>query len=290
LDLVQIEKIKKLAIIALVSDDTLMEQLVLKGGNAIDLIYNISARASIDLDFSIPGDFEEESTSVIQDKLHKLFKETFEPEGLIVFDVQVIKKPANLKHPDEMKFWGGYEINFKVIPKSSYNNHSGDIESLRKYSTVIDGKDRKVFKIDISKFEYCDDKIAKDVEGYTVFVYTTEMLVIEKIRAICQQHPEYREIVKRHAPNSRARDFFDIYNILQLYPIDFGSERIRKILTACFESKKVPMHLIHKISSQRELHSTGYPSLRDTVTNREELKEFDFYFDFVVKLLDSINV
>jgi len=48
-----IDKIKKLVIIALVSDDYLMEQLVLKGGNAIDLVYQISGRASVDLDYSV---------------------------------------------------------------------------------------------------------------------------------------------------------------------------------------------------------------------------------------------
>lgn len=51
MDLILLEKIKKLAIISIVSDDELMEKLVLKGGNAIDLIYQVSGRASIDLIF-----------------------------------------------------------------------------------------------------------------------------------------------------------------------------------------------------------------------------------------------
>jgi len=46
-----LEKLKKLTIIAMVSDDYLMEKLVLKGGNALDLFYGISPRASLDLDF-----------------------------------------------------------------------------------------------------------------------------------------------------------------------------------------------------------------------------------------------
>ena len=37
-----IDKIKRLTIIAMVSDDYLMEQLVLKGGNAIDIVYQFS--------------------------------------------------------------------------------------------------------------------------------------------------------------------------------------------------------------------------------------------------------
>lgn len=290
MDLTQIERIQRLAIVALVSDDYLMEQLVLKGGNAINLIYQISGRASMDLDFSMPSDFEEGQMDSIQSKIEELLKETFQQEGLIAFDIKITKKPDKIKKPDTMEFWGGYQITFKVIPESIYDSYSDNIESLRKRSTVIGPKDRKVFTIDISKFEYCDDKVAKDIDGYTLYVYTTEMIVLEKIRAICQQLPEYCEIVQRHDPNPRARDFFDIYTINQFYPIDFNSPRTNELLTACFKSKKVPLNFIHKVDSQREFHRTGYPSLRDTVNINEDLKDFDFYFDYVVAILNSINI
>ena len=49
----QLERIKKLSIIAMFSDDYLMDILVLKGGNAIDIIYGIASRASLDLDLSL---------------------------------------------------------------------------------------------------------------------------------------------------------------------------------------------------------------------------------------------
>jgi predicted nucleotidyltransferase component of viral defense system len=54
-------RIKKLAIIAMFSDDDLMERLVLKGGNLLDLVYEISTRPSIDIDLSMEGDFEQVS-------------------------------------------------------------------------------------------------------------------------------------------------------------------------------------------------------------------------------------
>jgi predicted nucleotidyltransferase component of viral defense system len=50
--------IRKLTITALFSDDVLLEQLVFKGGNAMSLIYHISPRVSLDLDFSMETDFE----------------------------------------------------------------------------------------------------------------------------------------------------------------------------------------------------------------------------------------
>lgn len=51
MDLKKIEQIKKIALIALISDDELMNALVLKGGNALHVIYKVDSRASLDLDF-----------------------------------------------------------------------------------------------------------------------------------------------------------------------------------------------------------------------------------------------
>ncbi len=53
----QLERIKRLVVIAMFSDDQLMEYLVLKGGNAVDLVYKLSSRASMDIDLSMSEDF-----------------------------------------------------------------------------------------------------------------------------------------------------------------------------------------------------------------------------------------
>ncbi len=50
---VDFDEIRRLTITALFSDDELYEQIVLKGGNAISLVYGYSSRGSLDLDFSI---------------------------------------------------------------------------------------------------------------------------------------------------------------------------------------------------------------------------------------------
>jgi len=58
MDLKLLETIKITAIQALVSDDDLMDRLILKGGNALDLVHKIAERASFDLDFSMKGSFD----------------------------------------------------------------------------------------------------------------------------------------------------------------------------------------------------------------------------------------
>jgi predicted nucleotidyltransferase component of viral defense system len=51
-------EIRKNVILAIFSDDQFLEKLVLKGGNAISLVHRLDYRTSLDLDFSMAGDFE----------------------------------------------------------------------------------------------------------------------------------------------------------------------------------------------------------------------------------------
>lgn len=289
MDLILLDKIKRLAVISMVSNDELMEQLVLKGGNAIDLIYQISGRASVDLDFSIQNEFHKDDLEDLREKVVTGLVETFRQEGLTVFDITLAERPKRIA--DEYKdFWGGYKIGFKVIPSQIYSNDLGNIDSLRRCATVVGPRNRKVFRIEISKFEYCEGKVEKEIDDYTVYVYSTEMLVLEKIRSICQQIPEYKDIIKTHSPVARARDFFDIYILLEKFPSDLNSEGMKDLLKAIFAAKKVPLGYIKKVSNQREFHRPDWVSVEDTVKRGIKLKGFDFYFDYVVDRLESIEL
>ena len=79
MDLKEIDKIRQLTLIALVSDDELMDLLVLKGANALSLIYGLKLRASIDLDFSLERDFWESDIDALRYKFERLLQKTFKP-------------------------------------------------------------------------------------------------------------------------------------------------------------------------------------------------------------------
>ena len=53
-----LDEIRRLIIIAVCSDDFLLDTLVLKGGNALSLIHGVGQRSSVDIDFSIESDFD----------------------------------------------------------------------------------------------------------------------------------------------------------------------------------------------------------------------------------------
>jgi predicted nucleotidyltransferase component of viral defense system len=264
LDIDYFDNIKRLAIIAMFSDDDLMDILVLKGGNALDIIHKIAMRASIDLDFSVENEFEKNTFNVVQEKISTGLTNTFRSEGFEAFDIRFTERPE-LMSPDTPDFWGGYQIHFKVIRSEIFSDLSSDINNLRRNALVVGPNNVRSFKIEISKHEYCQRKQEFDLDGYTIYVYTPEMIVFEKLRAICQQMPEYATITKKRTSSARARDFFDIYSVLSKCDIDLISEENKKLLECIFAAKKVPLPFIGKIHEYREYHRPDFSAVQATV-------------------------
>src|SRR5262249_24515335 len=153
-------------------------------GNALDLVHQISARASVDIDLSMEGDFAPHEVPDLNKRIERALKDTFRPEGFEVFDVKLEIRPPTLT-VDLQDFWGGYGVEFKLIESDRYKELGEDIDALRRNAVPL-GQGTK-FSIEISKYEYTAGKVQFDLDGYAVFVYTPEMIVCEKLRAICQQ-------------------------------------------------------------------------------------------------------
>ena len=283
-----IEAIRRLAIIALVSDDDLMQRLVLKGGNALAIGYGTVSRSSIDIDFSIEGDFPSDLLEKIGSRIRTLLESTFRENGFVVFDVSMVPRPTIVSE-DLKEFWGGYTIEFKVIEYAKYLELGGDAEHIRKDALVIGPDQKRKFHIDISKHEYCGGKKTVTIDNFVVCIYTPEMIITEKLRAICQQMPDYRKLVKSHEGSERARDFYDIYTVCTEYDVDFSSPEMRGLVTRVFEAKRVPLALLSRLSESRDFHKQGFDALRDTVPPDTEVLDFDFYFDFLLRLVSDLH-
>jgi hypothetical protein len=69
------------------------------------------------------------------------------------------------------------------------------------------------------------------------------------------------------------------------FAVDLVSAESRKILMQVFDAKRVPYTYLHNMNSSREWHRQDFASLVDTVTagEKENLKDFDFYFDYVIE-------
>lgn len=287
---IRYEKIKSITLTALFSDDDLMEMLVLKGGNALNLIYQIAGRASIDLDFSIETKNQKEDQGLISAKIETTLYKTFKENKFEMFDYKFFERPKNPtdRNPE---FWSGYRVEFKVIEDSLFDQYKNEINELRRRASIITNSQIKTFLIDISKYEFIGDKVKKDFAGLTIYVYSPEMICLEKLRAICQQMPEYLLAIKgsNTGGTSRARDFYDIYLIVDKLKIDLLTDFNIVLLKKIFEVKKVPTALLAKIIDTKDFHKQDYKSLEDSVLVGEKIKEFEFYFEYITTICSKLT-
>jgi predicted nucleotidyltransferase component of viral defense system len=274
---------------ALASEDNLMQRLVLKGGNAIDLAYNRSgntSRTSFDLDYSIEGD--DDDIEDLKTTIENVLSQTFIEKGYIINEFKFESKPHTIKDPIVASFWGGHKIGFKVIKESLHEKYKGDKKAISRNSIALKDNSSTVFDIEISKYEYTGHKQITDIDELKLYVYSREMIVFEKLRALCQQMPMYSSIVPDFSPRSRARDFYDIFYILDGYNIDMESEENKTILKHVFDAKKVPLDYIKELRNHKSIHADNWNSVTNTVSNTTKIEDFDFYFNFVLDKFENI--
>ncbi len=265
------------------SDDTLLEKLVLKGGNALSLVYHLGGRTSIDLDLSIDGDFDDLPET--KKRLFNALKSTFDSAGYVVFEEKFSCKPEVVKEGADSK-WGGYQIKFKVIGKENFNKWKENPEAIRRNALTVSPTQTPVFCIDFSKYEYCADKQPHEFNHFTIYAYTLPMIALEKIRAVCQQLPDY---TLRGYRTPRARDFYDIVIIMRKNPeMNLLSPENVILLRKIFEAKNVSRELLLKIRDSREFHKADWNSVVASAPKLEP-PDFDFYFNQIIDLAEKLH-
>lgn len=274
-------EIRRISLTAIASDDVLVEHLVLKGGNALALVHGLAQRASFDLDFSIEGDFD--NPEEMGQRLQRALADRFDAAAYVVFDYDFRRVPAKSRS-DEPEKWGGYQAKFKLLAREDWNRLGDNLEKKR-FTAITTGEfQQRSYTIDISKYEYVTGKEPATVDEYQCYVYTLAMIATEKIRAICQQSPEYS---LRGHPAPRPRDFYDIHAIVTKRKLDLATSANIELLRRMFDAKEVPFGLLTRIEERREFHRGNWESVEQTVTG--PLEPFDHYFDFVVSLANRLH-
>jgi hypothetical protein len=271
---VDFDEIRSLAIVAIFAEDQLLDQLVLKGGNAINLIYGYGSRSSLDIDFSIDGDFA--NPTQIEQVLLRSLKARFHERDLEVFDFSFGPRPS-VERSEMNSRWGGYAAEFKIIERARLEHAEGSLEMMRRTAVEVGPRHQRRFRVDFSKYEFCGQKRQEELHDYAIYVYTPEMLSLEKLRAICQQMEEY-PMQRNRSP--RARDFYDIYVVLNEGKVDWADQNCFEVARNIFGAKDVPLRLIELIPRYRDFHEQDWPSVENSVS--ENLKDFNFYVDFVI--------
>ncbi len=245
-----------------------MERLVFKGGNALVYIYGITGRRSYDLDFSMEGEFED--IELLKTAINRALKASFAEVSLIPFDIRV---------------------EFKLITSLKHREFKGELELVRRNALTIgpSGGGTK-FEIDISLHEYCGGQQRVLFDNYALAVYSPMAIVCEKLRAICQQMPEYGPIVKRkQTRKGRAGDFLDICAVIDRFLIDTRSGEFRDHLQRTFDAKRVPLQFLELVESTYALQEADFERVRATVSQPAKLEAFDVYFRRIVSLCSDLK-
>ncbi len=279
-----INEIKRCTLQAMMKDELLMQGLVLKGGNALQLAYDITNRGSIDIDFSMENEFKDKDFERLSRVFDKNLNEEFSEIGLVAYDVKFKKKPKTGSIPE----WRGYNLEFKLIEREKFDKYGDDIEAKRRNAIKINDLTQETkYTVDISSYEYVDKAVKKDIDGLILRVYTPEMILIEKIRALCQSMPKYKEIVTSAKPKKRARDLYDIWMIHQHFKdLNLTEELFKNI----FAAKRVPLSYLDNFEILREQNREDWEVVKQTISNGEEIKDYDYYFDFVKTLIEPFKI
>jgi hypothetical protein len=278
---IDLQAVRKIAITAMFSDDVLFDKIVLKGGNALNLVLGISDRTSIDLDFSIENDFDDFGN--VQQRILTALQNRFGFAGFVVFDFKFEKKPLVPRQGVSPR-WGGYIVQFKLMETEKHGRFAGHIDAIRRDSLVVGPDNQRIFSIDLSKCEYVKGKKEMEIDDYTIYVYSPAMIAVEKLRAICQQMPQY---TLNRTPTARARDFYDIHLVVTKTKTNLASSENLDLSRHIFAAKEVSLSLLGRIADYREFHRPDWDSVRASA--RGDLQKFDDYFGFVVAIAASMK-
>lgn len=200
-DIMHIKDVLETAVVAIFSDKELANQLVLKGGFAINLLEKIDKRLSTDIDLSC--EFGVENPEHFSELIKNTLITQFKNHKYDVIDLKFKKRPKK-GGTGKPYWWGGWLCEFKL---SSMNDRELSDQQRRRQALIPNGASSSKIEIEISEYEYWGSTHKMEVRGIKINGYSRAMLVVEKIRALCQQHPDYPYGSSRN----RTRDLVDIY-------------------------------------------------------------------------------
>jgi hypothetical protein len=268
----------------------LHQQLVLKGGNALRLA-GLSERGTVDIDYSLAADLTESLEAFVA-RLQPLLAVDLFKNGFELVALTARARPK--ERVTGVNRHGGYQLDVKVAriaAAESFRRQQDDADS-RKPSRIrlpLSAVAEWTAEIQISPFEHIEGALIISVDGIDVLVYSPAMQVCEKLRALCQQLPQY---AFRKSKEERARDFYDLHRLMIRPSNPVVVTEHLALLTSVFAAKQVPLMLLRELTGQREFHRPGWAAVQNAVPSRD-LEPFDFYFEFVinrVKALEALGV
>lgn len=270
--------------------ENIADKLALKGGGALWWL-NITNRQSEDIDISISEDhnLDESEFTILENNIKRVFKVA----GYKVINYKVLDKPKNRSNIPH--FWGGYKVTFAIIAIERYNELLDEgKDNLGTYAIVLNEETQsKKIEIDMSLEEFIFNMEKDTVDGIKINIYTPLMIVYEKIRATCQQLPEYK--LTGSSSSARARDLYDIYTLFTMsrkgieYREDVLNPDNFYILEEMFRIKEVDLELMTRFQTLKPRLEKDYSdSVLPSIEVNDEV-DFEFLFNYINDLFIELH-
>jgi phosphopantetheinyl transferase (holo-ACP synthase) len=143
--------------------------------------------------------------------------------------------------------------------------------------------------LEISQYEYCKSIQNIQIKGSIIKSYSRSLLILEKLRALCQQHPDYQIKGNR----LRARDYFDITKLIEKYTIKGEQESLvlecQNHISGVFAAKEVSQKLLSKITQADfvKRQEFNWEQVKGTVIGKKE--EFNYYVQSVEEFIKKLK-
>lgn len=273
----KIEEALTMTIVGIYSSTAVSHNLFLKGGSAMRIFDDLTSRLSIDADFSV--DKKIENDKIFFGSIKSSVGAKFRKMKYDIIDFKWKKRPRT-RRPKLPDWWSGWECEFKLV---SFDHRGKSNLTKTRNALIPEGANSSKIKIEISEFEYCKNSRTKTIQGVKVLGYTPELLVLEKLRAICQQHPDYEYTLTKN----RARDFYDIHE-LTVHSDDGFANRCSKHIKNVFDAKGVPLKIMSSLWDEAfvDEQRRGFDEVRDTVSG--DVYDFDKYLEYLRFLVKDI--
>lgn len=283
---VAIDRVIEICLTAIYKNDLLNANLYLKGGQYLRVKENLKNRFSVDTDFSYDGKIED--SEVYFETLKSCLTQEFYSNGFYLFAFKFSRRPKMLAE-DTPDFWIGWAVEFKFIENEKRNLKD---DQLNREAIIAEGTSSPKVLIDISQSEYCGSSDIVKLQSVEVKTYSRELVILEKLRALCQQHPDY----PYKDGNPRGRDYFDIEQLWSKaisepnLDEDAFKAGLLKHIKEVFAAKNVDLGLLKKIQEEKfvESQKLNWPSVEQTVA-KEVLKPFSYYIENIKEIVKFLG-
>lgn len=273
-----IKEVLENVVVAIFSDAELSKQLVLKGGFAMNLLEKIDERLSTDIDLSYKSGIDDPKH--FSKMIKKALSAQFKKYKYDIIDMTFSKKPK--RNIDKPAWWGGWLCEFKL--SSAKDRKLSDSQRTRQ-ALIPEGVVSSKIEIEISEHEYWGSVHKAKIKRVGINGYSRTMLVVEKIRALCQQHPDYPYAL----PRNRTRDIVDIYYLTKDHLTKSFIEECKQELPKSFAIKEVNESLLDAFFDEDyiEMLRKGFPQVIDTLKGKH--LPFETYLEHLRYLIKSIH-